>query len=130
MDVQSFVSQFLESEHGQGAASALSAQGITPEMTQQVLSHAAAAGHAHAEEHHAGLLGSHPGMSFFAAFAAGIVKGDGFLDSLGDGVEGVLVARVAEEITARLGVDSALATTLAAAATPYVVGFLKEKLSG
>jgi hypothetical protein len=130
MDVQSFVSEFLSSGHGQGAANALAGQGISPDMAQQVLSHAAAAGHSHAEEHHAGILGSHPGMSFFAAFAAGIVKGDGFIDAIGDGVEGVLVARVTEAITEKLGIDSATAATLAAAATPYVASFITSKLTG
>jgi len=81
-------------------------------------------------EHGAGLLGSHPGKSFFAAFAMGIVKGDGILGSLGDGVEGVIVGRVAEALASRAGLDPNTASTVAAAATPYIVGFIKSKLAG
>lgn len=130
MDIQTFINEFTNSEHGQGASNALSGQGVAPDMVQQVLGHVAAAGHEHAEEHHAGILGANPGKSFFAAFAAGIVKGDGFLGAIGDGVEGVLVGRVAEALSSRLGIDSATASTMAAAATPYLASFLKSKLAG
>lgn len=130
MNVQDFVSSFLASQHGQDAANALANQGIDPAKAQEYLTHAAAAGHEHVEEHGAGLLGSHPGKSFFAAFAMGIVKGDGILGALGDGVEGVIVGRVAEALASRAGLDPNTASTVAAAATPYVVAFIKSKLSG
>ncbi len=74
-------------------------------------------------------MGEHAGKSFFAAFAAGLVRGDGFLKSLGEGGEGVLTGRVAESLAARMGIDPATASTVAAAATPYIVSFLKEKFA-
>lgn len=121
MEVQELVQDFLNSEHGQQAASALAAQGIDPGNAQALLGHAAAAAHAHATEHHGG-------QNFFAAFAAGLIRGDGFLKSLVDGGEGVLMGRITDAIASRAGVDSQTASNIAAAATPYIVGYLKQKL--
>jgi hypothetical protein len=95
-----FVENFLNSEHGQKAKEALTQQGFSTDEATTYLGHAAQAGadhaHEHAESH--GLLGEHAGRNFFAAFAAGIVKGDGFLHSLGDGFEGVIAGRIAEAL--------------------------------
>ncbi|QKL60716.1 hypothetical protein HI808_03090 [Ralstonia solanacearum] len=129
MDVQQLVSEFLASEHGSQAAQALAAQGISADDAQQMLSQAAETAHAHAEEQNAGLMGEHPGRSFFAAFAAGLVRGDGFFKSLAEGGEGILTGRVAESLAEKMGIDPSTASTVAAAATPYLVAFLKEKLA-
>lgn len=128
MDAQQLISEFLDSEHGAQAVQALSAQGVSEADAQQLLGHAAAAVHERANEQSTGLLGDHASKSFFAAFAAGLVRGDGFFKSLVDGGEGVLTGRVAESLAARAGVDSSTASTIAAAATPYVLGFLKQRL--
>ena len=131
MEVQEMVNEFLASAHGQNALSALTAQGFGAEDATSWLSTAAAQGHAHAEEHAAstGILGEHPGRNFFAAFAAGLVRGDGFLGALEDGGEGLIVGRVTEAIANEFGLDGGTASTIAAVATPYVVGYLKEKFS-
>jgi hypothetical protein len=129
MDVQQLVSEFLASEHGSQAAQALAAQGIGADDAQQMLSQAAQTAHAHVEEQNAGLMGEHAGRSFFAAFAAGLVRGDGFFSSLVEGGEGVLSGRVAESLADKMGIDPSTASTVAAAATPYLVAFLKEKLA-
>ncbi|NRO96232.1 hypothetical protein GWC77_09820 [Paraburkholderia sp. NMBU_R16] len=128
MDAQQLISEFLSSEHGSQAAQALASQGIGADDAQQMLSQAAETAHAHVEEQGGGLLGESPGKSFFAAFAAGIVRGDGVFKSLMEGGEGVLTGRVAESIANRMGVDPSVASTVAAAATPYLVAFLKERL--
>lgn len=128
MDMQQLASEFLNSDHGAQATQALAAQGVSPEDAQQLLTHATSAAYEHVEEQHAGLLGEHPGRSFFAAFAAGLVRGDGFFKSLEEGGEGVLTGRVAEALAERAGIDPSTASTLAAAATPYVVNFLRQKL--
>ncbi|GAB3627237.1 hypothetical protein PTE30175_04592 [Pandoraea terrae] len=128
MDVQQLVSEFLASEHGSQAAQALTAQGIGADDAQQMLSQVAETAHDHVEEQNAGLMGEHPGKSFFAAFAAGLVRGDGFFKSVVEGGEGILTGRVAESLAAKMGIDPSTASTVAAAATPYVVAFLKEKL--
>ena len=131
MDVQQLVSEFLASDHGNLAAQALSAQGINADDAQQMLSQVAETAHAHVDDQSAsgGLLGDNAGKSFFASFAAGLVRGDGFLNSLVEGGEGILTGRVAESLAAKLGVDPSTASTVAAAATPYVVAFLKEKFA-
>jgi len=128
MDVQQLVSEFLASDHGAQATQALAAQGVSADDAQALLGHAASAAYDHVEDQNAGLMGEHPGKSFFAAFAAGLVHGDGFFKSLADGGEGVMTGRIAEAIAARAGLDPSTASTIAAAATPYVVNFLKEKL--
>lgn len=123
------VAEFLASEHGAQATQALAAQGVSAEDAQQLLGHAASAAYDHVEGQNAGLMGDHPGKSFFAAFAAGLVHGDGFFKSLVDGGEGVMTGRIAEAIASRAGIDPSTASTLAAAATPYVVNFLKARLA-
>jgi hypothetical protein len=127
MDFSELAQEFLGTEHGQGAMDALAAQGVSSDDAQTYLTHAVAAGGEHVEEHGAGLLGDHPGKSFFAAFAAGLVHGDGLMGALGDGAEGVLTGRIAEALANRAGIDPATAATIAAAATPYVKSFLKSK---
>lgn len=122
MDVDQLTSDFLASEHGAQALDALRAQGVDDAAARQLLGSAAAAAHAQATEHHGG-------RNFFAAFAAGLVRGDGFLKSLVDGGEGMLAGRVAESMAGRAGIDGSTASTLAAAATPFLVSFLKQRLS-
>ena len=130
MDVQQLVSEFLASDHGGQAAQALASQGINTDDAQQMLSNVAEAAHAHVEgQSSGGILGDNPGKSFFASFAAGLVRGDGFFKSLVDGGEGVMTGRVAESLAEKMGIDPSTASTIAAAATPYVVSFLKEKLA-
>ena len=105
------IQKFLGSSHGQQAKQSLLDQGFSDDEATSYLSHAAQAGadhvHEHAESH--GLLGDHPGRNFFAAFAAGIVKGDGVFASLGDGFEGVLTGRITEAICNKTGIDSNVA---------------------
>jgi hypothetical protein len=124
------IADFGASAHGQGALDALAQQGIVGQDADNVIQHAAAAAHAHVEEHaqSTGILGAHPGKSFFAAFAAGILKGDGVFGSIADGAEGVISGRIAEAIATKAGIDSSMASTAAAAVTPFLVSFLKGKL--
>jgi hypothetical protein len=126
MNIEHMVSEFLSSPQGQQAKSALMAQGIPEHHAHKMLHHAAHAAGQHMEHHH-GLLGDHPGRSFFAAFAAGLIRGDGVTGALGDGAEGVIAARVTEAIMDKMGVESGLAETAAAAAAPYLVHFLKQQ---
>lgn len=132
MDIQELTRTFLSSEHGGAAIGALQAQGVSADDAQTYLSHATQAAADHVSDHAAstGLLGDHPGASFFSAFAAGLVKGDGVFGALKDGAEGVLTGRVAEALAERAGLDSRTASMVAAAATPYVAAFVKQHLGG
>jgi ribulose kinase len=129
VDTTQLVSEFLASDHGAQALQALGAQGVSDADARDLLSHATGAAVDHVESQNTGIMGDHPGKSFFAAFAAGLVHGDGFFKSLVDGGEGVMAGRVAEALGARVGLDPATASSIAAAATPYIVGFLKQRLS-
>lgn len=132
MSVEELVGNFLSSEHGQQAMAALQEKGIDPGTAQGYLTHAATAVASHAEEHAQshGILGDHPGRSFFAAFASGLVKGDGVLGSLEDGAAGVVTARVAEALCDKAGLDSGTAEMVAAVATPYAMGYVRSHLGG
>jgi hypothetical protein len=129
MNAQEMISEFLSSEHGAQAVQALGAQGVSEFEAQQLLAQAAGAAHEHVQEQSAGLMGDHPGKSFFSAFAAGLVRGDGLFKSLFDGGEGMVSGRIAESLARKAGLDSSTASTIAAAATPYIVGFLKQKMA-
>ena len=76
----------------------------------------------------AGFSANIPVEIFFAAFTAGLLRGDGVMGALEDGATGVITGRVAEYLTSLAGIDGGMASTIAAAATPYVTGFLKEHL--
>ncbi|HEY2514894.1 MAG TPA: hypothetical protein VGI39_28705 [Polyangiaceae bacterium] len=132
MDVPEIFERFLSSDSGQQAMGALQAQGISPDDAKTFLGHATQAVTEHVNDHAQshGLLGDSPGKSFFAAFASGLVKGDGVFGSLEDGAMGVITARVTEAICDRAGVDSGTAATIAAAATPYITSFVKSHLGG
>lgn len=132
MDVEELTRTFLASEHGQQALAALTQQGISEDDATTMLGHAAQAGADHVHDHaeSSGILGEHPGRNFFAAFAAGLVKGDSVTDALEDGAAGVLTAKVTEVLCDKLGLDPNTAATVAATATPYVMGFLREHLKG
>ena len=130
MDTQQIIQSFLHSSEGRQAASALADVGIEESKISQVLHHAARAGieHVEADAQRGGILGEHAGMSFFAAFASGLLKGDGVVGSLEDGVGGVVVGRIAEAITASVDIDSSLVDAAAAATAPYVMAYLKKHL--
>ena len=130
MDIQSLISEFLQSQHGQDANAALTAQGVSPEDAPKYLSAGLSEAHDHVQEHaeSGGLLGEHPGKSFFAAFAAGLVKGDGVLGAFKDGGEGVIAGRIGQALASKLGVDPSIASSVAATASPYIISFLKSKL--
>jgi len=128
MDAQQLISEFLASDHGAQATQALQAQGISAEDAQQMLGHAVDVTHAHVEEQASPSV-AHTGRNFFAAFAAGMVRGDGFFHSLLEGGEGILTGKVTAALAERVGIDPSTASTVAAAATPYIAAFLKEKLA-
>ena len=136
MDMQELVSGFFASSQGQAAHANLVRMGIDPGQATTLLGHATEAAANHVNEQHAppeeGLLGSlfghHAGRNFLAGIAAGIARGDGVVGSLEDGAMGVVTGRITEALVEKAGMDGGMASTVAAAATPFIVGFLKEKL--
>jgi hypothetical protein len=133
MDISALVEKFLASEHGQSAQAALTQAGVSDDQINDVLHSSLAAGVEHVEQAHkdgGGLLGNHAGSSFFAAFASGLIKGDGVLGSLEDGAVGVLIGRIAQALQDKLGMDSTAANAAAAATAPYVLSFLRQHIGG
>lgn len=132
MSAEELVGNFLSSADGQQAMAALQEKGINPADAQGYLTHAATAVAAHVEDHAQshGILGDHPGRSFFAAFASGLLKGDGVVGSLEDGAAGVVTARVVETLCEKAGLDTGTAEMVAAAATPYAMSYVKSHLGG
>jgi hypothetical protein len=124
------IQQFLGSPEGADAAEALRGAGVPEESIRDVLHHAARAGIEHLENdaREGGILGKHAGMSFFAAFASGLIQGDGLVGSLEEGALGVVVGRITEAITASVGLDSGLADAAAAATAPHVMKYLKRHI--
>lgn len=129
MDAQQLLSDFLSSAHGADAVQALGQQGVSADDAQQLLGHATSAAYEQTQAQSGGLMGDNAGKSFFSAFAAGLVRGDGLFKSLVDGGEGIMSGRVAEALAERAGLDPSTAASIAAAATPYVVAFLKQKFA-
>ena len=76
----------------------------------------------------ASLLGDHGGRNYLAGIAAGMMRGDGIVGSLEDGALGVVTGRITEALVNKAGLDGGTASTIAAAATPYIAGYLREKL--
>ena len=128
MDLQALTAAFLQSPHGQQAMGQLTQQGFNQWDASALLGHAVGAGadHVHNHAQSSGLLGDHPGRSFFAAFAAGLVRGDGVFGALEDGAVGVVTAKITEALCYRAGMNPNMAGTVAAIATPYVMGFLRD----
>jgi hypothetical protein len=133
MDVATLATNFINSPQGRDAASALADKGIDQGMIHRILQQAAHAGAHHVELAHqdfakGGIMGEHAGLSFFAGFAAGLFKGDGIVGALEDGAAGIVVGRIAEALTAQVGIDSALADTAAATCAPHVMKYLKAHI--
>lgn len=128
MDMQALTAGFFQSWHGQQAFGQLTQQGIAPNDASNMLAHALGAGatHVHDHAHSNGLLGDHPGRSFFAAFAAGLVRGDGIFGALEDGAVGVVTGKITEALCYRAGVNPNMASMVAATATPFVMGYLRD----
>jgi hypothetical protein len=128
MNVQELLGDFLSSGHGQQALAAFTANGVAPDDAQAALGHATNAVADHLKDGGAATT-AHQGLgNFFTAFAAGIAKGDGLTGALEDGAAGALVGAVTGALVEKAGMDPKMASTIAAAATPFIVGYLKEKL--
>ena len=128
MDIQALLGDFMKSPHGQQALGALTSQGLSQADAQAALGHATDAAANHLKDGGGSAL-AHQGIgNFLAGFAAGMAKGDGLKGSLEDGAAGALVGAVTAALVEKAGLDSSMASTAAAAATPFITSYLKEKL--
>ncbi len=127
MDVQELMKDFMSSAHGKQALDALTGAGIPPADAQGALGHATDAVANHLKDG-GGAVAQQGIGNFLTAFATGIAKGDGLKGALEDGATGALVGAVTSALVSKAGLDPAMASTAAAAATPYITSYLKEKL--
>ena len=137
MEMQELISGFLASPHGQGALASLAGKNLGGASAESLLGHAtqAAAEHVNDAQQPAegaggllgSLLGAHAGRNFLAGLAAGMAKGDGLLGSLDDAALAVVTGRITEALVEKAGIDGGVASTVAAAATPFITKYLHEK---
>jgi hypothetical protein len=139
--LEDMLGSFLASTQGQQAAQALGARGIGQGQIQQILSAAFPAAASslgqqarskRPDEPELGmfdLLGGHPGQAFLIGAATSMLRGEGMMDAAQDGVMSVVGAHVAEVIASRVGLDRQTAAQAAAAITPFLAGFVQDKLS-
>jgi hypothetical protein len=138
---EDMLGSFLSSTQGQQAAQALSARGIGQEQVRQILSAAfpAAASslgkQASARSPNApelgmfDLLGGHPGQAFLIGAATSMMRGESITEAAQDGAMSVVGAHVAEVIASRVGLDRQTAGMAAAVITPFLVGYVHDRLA-
>jgi hypothetical protein len=139
---EEMLSTFLSSSQGREAAQALGARGIGQGQIQQILSAAFPAAtsalgkEASAKSPNGGalgmfdLLGGHPGQAFLIGAATSAMRGESPMDAAQDGAMSVIGSHVAEVIASRVGLDRQTAGQAAAAITPFLVGFVHDRLAG
>lgn len=74
------------------------------------------------------LFGGHSGWEFLTGATEGLFKGQGMKGSLEDGGMSLIAGHVAECVADRTGMSRAVAGEVAAAATPFIVHYVQEKL--
>lgn len=74
------------------------------------------------------LMGGHPGQAFLIGTITSLVKGEGVVDAMQDGLFSIVGSHVSEVIASRVGLDRQTAGWVGAALTPFVVAFVQEKL--
>ena len=131
---------FHQSPQGQQAMQAIMQRGYSQDQAWQIMqaAHAGAVNGMHQAtqgnpEPHIGLFnifGGHSGAEFLTGAIAGFLRGDGFLGSLKDGAFGMVGGHVAEYIAQYTGLNRMVAGELGAVATPFLVHYAHEKLSG
>lgn len=130
MDAQTMLHEFIHTEYGRSAATALARLGLAPEQVIQVLQAAVGAAHAHVSQRGAGCLGAdlNMGRYVFASFAAGLVRGEGFIEAIKTNLEDGIGGLLAESLADKMGFDSSTNSGVVAALTPFLTTFLSQKL--
>jgi hypothetical protein len=134
------MSMFHQSPQGQQAMQAIMQRGYSQEQAMQIMqaAHAGAingmnqAGQGQAEPHIGlfNIFGGHSGAEFLTGAITGFLRGDGFVGGLADGAFGMIGGHVAEYIAQYTGMNRMVAGELAAVATPFLVHFAHQRLSG
>jgi hypothetical protein len=141
-----FVQNFTQSTQGKQATEVLAKGGLSQDQITKVIAEglpaaatalksqvtgkgvSAKAAPGEAELGLFDLLGGHPGQAFLIGTVTSLVKGEGFVDAMQDGMFSIVGSHVSEVIASRVGLDRQKAGWVGAALTPFVVAFVQDKL--
>jgi len=141
-----FVQNFTQSTQGKQATEVLAKGGLSQDQITKVIAEglpaaatalksqvtgkavSAKAAPGEAELGLFDLLGGHPGQAFLIGAVTSLVKGEGFVDAMQDGMFSVVGSHITEVIASRVGLDRQKAGWVGAALTPFVVAFVQDKL--
>ncbi len=138
---EEMLGSFLGSEQGRGAAQALQQKGVPEGQIQQILQAALPAAASSLEQQGSkampsapalgafDALGGHPAQSFLIAAATSMLRGEGVSGALRDGAIGIVGGRIGEALASRLNMDPQTASGIAAAITPFIVGYAQDRLA-
>lgn len=133
------VSGFTQSTQGKQAIQLLEARGLKSDQVTKVIAEGLPAAAAAMKGQLKGppgeaelglfdLMGGHPGQAFLIGTVTSLVKGEGVVDAMQDGMFSIVGSHVSEVIASRVGLDRQTAGWVGAALTPFVVSFVQEKL--
>jgi hypothetical protein len=126
---------FTQSPQGIQALQQLQAQGFAVPQAQAMLGAALPAaaeamrGAARGDRRMLNLSESNYVMNFTAAAVSGLIRGEGFMGSAIDGLQGVVGGYVAQAIAARFGLPKRVAGLIGAVITPLAIDFLWDRLA-
>lgn len=141
-----FVQNFTQSTQGKQATDVLAKGGLSQDQITKVIAEGLPAAATALKSQVAGkgvsakgppgeaelglfdLLGGHPGQAFLIGTVTSLVKGEGFVDAMQDGMFSVIGSHISEVIASRVGLDRQKAGWVGAALTPFVVAFVQDKL--
>ncbi|MBN2196088.1 MAG: hypothetical protein JW751_24945 [Polyangiaceae bacterium] len=126
---------FTQSPQGVQALQALQAQGFAFPQASAMLTAAVPAaaeamrGAARGDRQMPSLGESSYVMNFAAAAVCGLIRGEGFMGSAMDGLQGIVGGYVAQVIAARFGLPKRVAGLIGAVITPLAIDFLWDRLA-
>lgn len=133
------VQSFTNSTQGKQAAQLLASRGLSQDQITKVIGEGLPAAAAALKGRTKGppgeaelglfdVLGGHPGQAFVIGTVTSLIKGEGVVDAMQDGLFSVVGSHVSEVVASRVGLDRQTAGWVGAALTPFVVSFVQEKL--
>jgi hypothetical protein len=130
----------MQSPQAAQAMQALGQRGYDPGQATAILNAAApAAANAMAQQTQGhpepalglfNIFGGHAFAEFLTGAVTGLLRGDGVVGSLEDGGMGMIGGHIAEVVAQRVGVNQRVAGEIAAIATPFIVHYVHEHISG
>jgi len=130
------LSGFASSEQGQKALWQLQSQGFSGHQSQAMLGAAVPAAAeamrsiSRGDKSLPSFSESNYVMNFTAGAVSGLIRGQGFMGSAIDGMQGMVGGYIAQVIAARFGLPKRTAGVIGAVITPLAIDFIWAKLEG